>query len=174
MKGFPLNGRWTCHKCKINKPVSDFNKDRSNRNGHQGTCRECQRKRLREIVRDPVLAARKREQNARYRERDREKLRPIWVQKQTKRQKEGKIDKVKLRCRMILQGAIRYGRIFRPKCCAGCGKECHAHAHHENYSKPFEVLWLCPTCHADVHKPLEFPRFTAIGRELKLVALNGI
>lgn len=30
-----------CKRCGTEKPLSDFNKDRSTRDGHRGTCREC-------------------------------------------------------------------------------------------------------------------------------------
>lgn len=172
MKGYPLNGRWVCWKCKTDKPISEYNLDRGRKNGHQGTCRECQNIRLKEIMRDPILAAKKRQQNAASRDKHRARLRPIWVRQQTARQNANKVDPAKQRCREILQGAVRYGRVIRSECCVGCGAKVHTHGHHEDYSKPYEVLWLCPVCHADVHRPLEFPRQTEIGKRLKAETLE--
>jgi hypothetical protein len=46
---------------------------------------------------------------------------------------------------------LRYKPEFRKPC--HCGLK--AHAHHEDYSKPFEVIWLCPKHHAEEHKRLK-------------------
>lgn len=36
------------------------------------------------------------------------------------------------------------------KPCIVCGDA--AHKHHPDYSKPLEVIWLCPAHHSDVHR----------------------
>jgi len=41
--------------------------------------------------------------------------------------------------------AIRVGRLSRG-CCAECG-EGRVEAHHEDYGKPLEVIWLCARHH---------------------------
>ncbi|MHC4647806.1 MAG: hypothetical protein ACYTBJ_20275 [Planctomycetota bacterium] len=45
--------------------------------------------------------------------------------------------------------AIRDGRLRRMPC-EKCGAE-PTEAHHEDYSKPLEVIWLCPRCHKREH-----------------------
>lgn len=45
--------------------------------------------------------------------------------------------------------AARAGRIKRRRC-EGCGKR-KVEAHHEDYSRPLEVRWLCRDCHAAAH-----------------------
>jgi len=49
------------------------------------------------------------------------------------------------------------GRVL-PKPCEDCGQkhsprpgETKLHAHHEDYAKPLEVVWLCPRCHRARH-----------------------
>lgn len=49
-----------------------------------------------------------------------------------------------------LQAAVRHGRITRQPCEA-CGQE-PAHGHHEDYSKPLDVVWLCAAHHRERHK----------------------
>ena len=34
--------------------------------------------------------------------------------------------------------------------CAVCG-DTETEAHHEDYSKPLDVIWLCSSCHKQVH-----------------------
>jgi hypothetical protein len=46
--------------------------------------------------------------------------------------------------------AIRDGRMTRQPC-EVCGQE-KAQAHHDDYSKPLDVRWLCTTHHAEWHK----------------------
>jgi hypothetical protein len=50
--------------------------------------------------------------------------------------------------------ALRSGRLVKPVSCDGCGLERRLEAHHEDYSKPLEVRWLCRSCHRRLHRPL--------------------
>lgn len=43
----------------------------------------------------------------------------------------------------------RAGRLV-PEPCEVCGS-LEVHAHHDDYSKPLEVRWLCPTHHSEYH-----------------------
>jgi hypothetical protein len=43
--------------------------------------------------------------------------------------------------------ALQTGTLSRPYRCEHCHKICFPQAHHEDYSKPLEVVWLCPPCH---------------------------
>jgi hypothetical protein len=53
--------------------------------------------------------------------------------------------------------AVRAGRLLVPKSCEGCGEMERRHprrnlqAHHDDYSKPLEVRWLCQKCHVAIH-----------------------
>lgn len=38
------------------------------------------------------------------------------------------------------------------KICSVCGSVLNVQAHHPDYSKPLEVIWLCTPCHADEHR----------------------
>jgi len=49
--------------------------------------------------------------------------------------------------RVISRQAIKAGLLVKPACCQRCGLETVVEIHHTNYSKPFEVQWLCHTCH---------------------------
>lgn len=51
--------------------------------------------------------------------------------------------------------AVARGRLIRPDDCEACGYVGRAtrdiHAHHDDYSKPLDVRWLCSSCHKRHH-----------------------
>ena len=54
--------------------------------------------------------------------------------------------------------AVKIGKLIKPDRCEVCEKKAAGHAlqgHHEDYSKPLEVTWLCISCHADADRELE-------------------
>ena len=48
--------------------------------------------------------------------------------------------------------ARRSGKLIRPTECSSCRKPCIPQGHHEDYSKPLEVIWLCRACHGAIHR----------------------
>ncbi len=69
--------------------------------------------------------------------------------------------KEKLKARSLCAAAIRAGKIIRPKACSKCrSKLSRVQAHHTDYSKPFEVEWLCQKCHDKAHKGDQIPVYT--------------
>lgn len=63
-------------------------------------------------------------------------------------------EKAKIAVRKISKKALRDGVLVK-KPCEKCGAE-KTEMHHEDYSKPLEVIWLCRPCHLEVHKEFEF------------------
>lgn len=50
-----------------------------------------------------------------------------------------------------VKDALRRGALIKQAC--QCG-EVLVHAHHDDYSKPLEVKWLCRACHRKHHESL--------------------
>jgi hypothetical protein len=48
-----------------------------------------------------------------------------------------------------LRYAVKMGEIIR-RSCEVCGKD-KVEAHHEDYTKPLDVIWLCPMHHKRLH-----------------------
>jgi len=46
--------------------------------------------------------------------------------------------------------AVKTGKLKKQPC-EICGSE-KVHAHHEDYSKPLNVIWFCPEHHAEIHR----------------------
>ena len=52
--------------------------------------------------------------------------------------------------------ALRDGKIKKPKKCSQCSLATKSlEAHHNNYSKHFEIEWLCTKCHGKRHRKRE-------------------
>jgi len=58
------------------------------------------------------------------------------------------IDKAK--AQRLLQIAVKTGKVKKQNC-KECGSDKNIQGHHEDYTKPLEVLWLCPLCHKRLH-----------------------
>jgi hypothetical protein len=81
---------------------------------------------------------------------------PVWkggVHQENRRQR-GRIFNLLHRDKCRAYDAVKYalkkGRLQKGAC-QHCGATEHVHAHHEDYSKPLDVIWLCPSCHLDEH-----------------------
>lgn len=61
-------------------------------------------------------------------------------------------NKVKARARSVITNAIDVGTLI-PKPCEVCGID-EVEAHHEDYSKPLSVKWLCKRHHVARHREL--------------------
>lgn len=47
--------------------------------------------------------------------------------------------------------AVKAGKLIRPEACSKCGYTGRITGHHHDYSKPYEVEWLCVSCHKLLH-----------------------
>lgn len=52
-----------------------------------------------------------------------------------------------------VEQAIKSGKIDRQPCCV-CGAHDGVEAHHEDYTKPLDVIWFCVQHHKERHKEL--------------------
>lgn len=59
----------------------------------------------------------------------------------------------KRRAHKAVENALKSGKITK-RSCERCGDP-KAEAHHDDYSKPLEVMWLCPKDHRARHRELD-------------------
>ena len=63
------------------------------------------------------------------------------------------LNQVKRHAHIKVGNAVRAGLLEKPSACQVCGNtERRLHGHHQDYSKPLEVIWVCPPCHREFHK----------------------
>lgn len=136
---------YKCGRCGEFKPYDGFYKDKRTILGITSQCRKCHgqtniRSRNKEAAREAnkLYMRRRTEQNP-------EKVREGWRNKK-------KPEPHKKKAREILNEAVRSGKIHRPSICQSCGAEATVHGHHEDYTKPLEVVWLCSECHGKRHR----------------------
>jgi hypothetical protein len=55
----------------------------------------------------------------------------------------------KVNAHAAVHRAVSSGVIKRPEQCSFCENKCKPEGHHEDYSKPLDVVWLCRLCHAE-------------------------
>lgn len=87
---------------------------------------------------------------------------PNWkggISKDNYRYKKRQVKKYpkRARARSIVAKAKRTGKLI-PKPCLVCGASQDIQAHHEDYNKPLEVIWLCRSCHRDLHEARKHKR----------------
>jgi hypothetical protein len=161
--------RKQCAGCKETKPLDDFYKARTGRLGRQGRCKECVRSeyRARYQANPEAERARSRQKHAANRDQERERLRDYYDRnkgqasarnRDWRRQHPDRHlaeDPAKQAARRAVINAVRRGRLVKPTSCEDCGNAAPKralHGHHEDYSKPLEVEWLCTTCHGKRHR----------------------
>lgn len=131
-----------CRVCTIVKPITDFNRDPGKALGRRSLCRVC----------DGLL------RKANYwKNHDREHKK--WLSRPDRQRKSRPwtkpIDPVKNSARRRLRKAVKDGRISKPTQCQLCGNHAEGRSlsgHHSDYSKPFDVEWLCSRCHGITHR----------------------
>lgn len=147
----------TCVKCKLTLQLDKFYKKIGNRDGVQNWCKTCDNKRHKKWRRNNP--ERTREMSKEQRERNPEKMR-AFVREYARKHPEvrrkavekwSKFNKHKISAQRKLQYAVKVGKIKRKVCF--CGKK--AQAHHEDYTKPLDVMWLCNLHHKARHMELD-------------------
>lgn len=163
-------GIMLCSKCHLEKDESyfDFRKDRQ---CYRTVCKECRNKSIREKyqkIKEHVQAKHKASRAANKEHYARQARERYWknrtdlLEKARNRPNYGKVNykKVKEWCeqnkeKVLTHRKVKYAlankSLIQPLNCQLCGKPEKLQAHHNDYSKPLEVLWLCNTCHRWIH-----------------------
>lgn len=66
-----------------------------------------------------------------------------------------KSNPIKAAANASVAAAVASGRLLRPEVCEACGTGCLPDGHHDDYSMPLAVRWLCARCHRTAHAQLK-------------------
>lgn len=127
-----------CKNCGISKDIHDFYKCKKMKDGHFNSCKECYKK---SVLKNRVAHIEY------YREYDRRR-----GNRQTKEylSEYRKKFPLKYKATRMVSNAIRDKKLFKMPC-EICGADKRTHAHHDDYSKPLNVRWLCAAHHRQWH-----------------------
>ena len=118
-----------CFKCGKVKPISEFYKHSRMADGHLNKCKDCAK----------MDVAKRRTEHP---EKDLDT-----------RIKACKKNPTHKNANMAVDAAIRSGALTKPHECQGCGRlasETRLSAHHHDYARPLDVIWLCAACHRPI------------------------
>jgi hypothetical protein len=136
-----------CPTCQTEKSEVEFYRCNRSASGLKSQCKVCHTK-GNLYSRD---ANKKREANARHMAKARAEN-PNKFRERDKLQGRKREKDERYRARYLLNDAVRAGKILKPSVCSACLLEKKLTAHHRDYSKPFDVDWLCYKCHAKEHR----------------------
>ena len=129
-----------CFKCGLEKPLSEFYVHKPMKDGHLNKCKEC----VKAYARSPEYREKARHRDNARAKQPKRKAQMIEAQR---RRRTKFPDKAKA-WRAVSYGK-RNGHVESQPCII-CGNP-KAEAHHEDYSKPLEVDWLCFKHHRAYH-----------------------
>lgn len=140
-----------CTQCGKRKELSDFSVNRANDDGLSNWCRDCT---------SAYQKARRERANAnrpegwKQKTKDKAEYMRAWKEANPGKMTEYKRDwwqrnRERLLVKEKVRYAVRSGKLQRLPC-GVCG-EVEVEAHHPDYDKPLDVIWLCRKHHMEIH-----------------------
>jgi ribosomal protein S27AE len=148
----------TCRECGIEKPLDQYYKHKAMADGHLNKCIECVKSRVKKYSLENVDRIRE------YSAKKAKLPKYVAARKEYAKSEAGKLAHkralqayrerypIKAAAHGIVQYAIREGRITKQEICSECGSTKKIEAHHDDYSKPLDIRWLCEDCHKEWHR----------------------
>ena len=131
-----------CRTCGEEKDLSAFYKGERMLDGRLNICKDCTKARV---------AEHRAENLERIQDYDRERSRLPHRRERLIALGQKQIENGNKHAVNLLNSAVKCGRKTRPDHCSECSKSCKPEGHHDDYSKPLDVRWVCRSCHAKIH-----------------------
>lgn len=160
-----------CTKCHVELPLDAFGKYSKGRGGLQPRCKSCYNAGAREHFKaryasDPDYRARVLSDAAKWRAAHPDRMSASmkqWRERNSDRYTAAlrSRDPAKVAACQAVAEAVRKGILLKPDRCSECRAEGTGRmiqAHHEDYGRPLDVIWLCPKCHRAKHPGINRPR----------------
>ena len=127
-----------CQSCFVWQPLSEFYSHPLTKDGYASRCKVCARQWARDRYKI-TKSARQLYEKSRSNAPNRVAKRKQWLQDNPHKKKAQDTAKY----------ALCTGKIIKTLC-EICGNK-KVQAHHDDYSKPLKVRWLCSPCHQQFH-----------------------
>lgn len=145
----------SCTKCGEVKEFGLFRKNEKMVDGYDSWCKRCHNRLKQEwLVKHPEKR-RDREKRS-YERRMKRKYGDDYIVGRVENRRGGKevsldaeTKRLRHNARRITRRAISKGKLVKSPCFV-CGGD--SEAHHPDYSRPLDVVWLCKEHHREVHK----------------------
>ena len=134
----------TCFKCEIEKDLNEFYVHKRMADGHLNKCKQCTKSDVRQRRVDNPEKLKAYEEK-----RGKTKKRKKQLVENCRRMREK--NPLKFKARAAVGRALRSGVLTRQPCVV-CGTTEKIHAHHDDYSKQLEVVWMCGEHHRMYHE----------------------
>jgi hypothetical protein len=147
-----------CRECNTEKPLSEFYKHAAMGDGHLNKCIQCVKSRVakhREANLEKIKAYDKVRANKPHRVQARKEYTQTEAGKQAKKRAMDAYHKrypMKYAAHVITRNYVRDGKLIPAASCSVCGSTEKIEGHHDDYTKPLDVRWLCESCHKDWHR----------------------
>ena len=70
------------------------------------------------------------------------------------------------RAQQAINRAVKSGKAQKPGVCQSCGAKGPVQAHHDDYTKPLDVQWICASCHGRRHRVEALPDFAPLASSI--------
>ena len=147
-----------CFKCNTLKELSEFYRHPQMLDGHVNKCKECNKSDVRANRAGKIDYYRNYDHGRNMRP-DRVKARREYIvtdagKAATKRSRTAYRKRFPnaYRAKLKFGNALRDKKIHRQYSCSKCSSDIRIEGHHDDYSKPLDVRWLCMICHRAWHK----------------------
>jgi hypothetical protein len=126
-----------CFKCRTAKPLSEFYAHPAMSDGYLGKCKECAKTDVRRHRLENLERVRAYDRSRAFLPH-RAELRARVVRRWRLTHKD----------RVSAHNKAQRHLRSKPSSCQSCGLMTRVEGHHEDYSRPLDVMWLCKPCHA--------------------------
>lgn len=155
MSGFPT--KRTCKKCRTEKPIDEFTRNKNCKYGFEHRCKACAVSNAQSWAEGN--RSKSRETKRRWSRNNPEKQKASEAASVARNRKKisarnllyEKDNPEKKRAHRCVSYALKTGKLVKPPVCQACKKQRRIVAHHEDYSKPLVVTWVCHQCHNRIH-----------------------
>lgn len=131
-----------CFKCLIEWPLHYFYKHSEMKDGHLNKCKKCTKNDNNKHRKNNLEKIRKYDRDRFQNDVNRRSYAMLSMKEQRKKYPE------RYKARTAVNNAVRDGRLIKLPCCV-CGN-IKSTAHHEDYAKPLEVVWVCLLHHKEL------------------------